>query len=94
MCLEFREERFSLLVADGGVDNHIVAFFPVYGGSNAVLVAGLKRVDDADDLVLGEVRPSRLNLKETHKVAACDGGVRNGEPDNLFWIDHENGADL
>jgi hypothetical protein len=30
----------------------------------------------------------------THKVAARDGGVRNGEPDNLLRVDNEDGTDL
>lgn len=37
-----REEGLGLLVVDGGVDDDIVTILPVNGGSDAVLVTGLK----------------------------------------------------
>lgn len=37
-----REEGLGLLVADGGVDNDIVALLPVHWGGDAVLVTELK----------------------------------------------------
>ena len=37
-----REERRSLLVGDGGVDDDIVTLLPVDGGGDAVLVTKLK----------------------------------------------------
>lgn len=37
-----REEGFGLLIGNGGVDDDIVALFPVDRGSDAVLVTELK----------------------------------------------------
>ena len=39
----FREEGLGFLIANGGVDDDIVALLPVDGGGDAVLVTDLKR---------------------------------------------------
>jgi hypothetical protein len=45
-----REELLSLIVLDAGVDDNIISWDPVDGCGDAVLVAGLKGVDDAENL--------------------------------------------
>ena len=52
MHLVLGEDLLRLLLRDADVDDHIVALLPVHGRRDAVLVARLERVDDADDLVL------------------------------------------
>ena len=56
----------------------VVSWDPVDGGGDAVLVAGLEGVDDAEDL---------------GGVAAGRGRVREDEADRLLGVDDENGAD-
>lgn len=72
------EQLGGLLALDGGVDNDVVAGDPVDGGGDAVLVARLERVDDAQDL---------------GAVAARRGRVREDGADRLLGVDDEDGAD-
>lgn len=60
------------------MDDDVVAGDPVDGGGDAVLVAGLERVDDAEDL---------------GGVAAGGGRVREDGADLLGGVDDEDGAD-
>lgn len=57
--------------------NHIVTRDPVNGSCNLVLVAGLERVDDAQNL---------------GRVAAGGGWVGEDGANGLLGIDDENGA--
>lgn len=75
---EVGEELLGLVVADGGVDDDIVAWDPVDGGGDPVLVASLQGVDDTQDL-LG--------------VATGRGGVGQDGADGLLGVDDEDGAD-
>jgi hypothetical protein len=75
---ELGEELLGLLVLDGGVDDDVVAGDPVDGGGDLVLVAGLERVDDAQDL---------------GRVAAGGGRVGEDGADGLLGVDDEDGAD-
>lgn len=75
---ELGEEVLGLVVADGGVDNDIVTGDPVDGGGDLVLVTGLERVDDAEDL---------------SGVAAGGGGVGEDGSDGLLGVDEEDGSD-
>jgi hypothetical protein len=75
---EVGEELLGLLVGDGGSDNDIVTGDPVDGGGDAVLVAGLEGVDDAEDL---------------GGVAAGGGRVGEDGADLLVGVDEEDGAD-
>lgn len=75
---ELGEESLGLLVLDRGVDNDIITGDPVDGGGDAVLVAGLERVDDAEDLV---------------GVAAGGGGVGENGADGLLGVDEVDGSD-
>jgi hypothetical protein len=60
------------------VDNDIVTGNPVDGGGDAVLVASLKAVEDAEDL---------------GTVTACAGGIRQDKTNGLLGVDDEDGAD-
>lgn len=51
----FGEQSLGLLGPNTGMDNNVLALLPVYWRSDAVLVAELDRVDDANDLVLSSV---------------------------------------
>lgn len=75
---EAREELLGLLVLDGWSDNDIVTRDPVDGGGDAVLVASLEGVDNAEDL---------------GGVAASRGRVREDGADGLLGVDEEDGAD-
>jgi len=75
---EVGEQSLGLFVLDGRVDNDIVSGNPVDRGGDAVLVAGLEGVQDAEDL--GGVAPS-------------GGGVRQDEADGLLGVDDEDRAD-
>jgi hypothetical protein len=75
---ELGEEGFGLLVLDGGVDDDVLTRDPVDGCGDAVLVAGLQGVDDAQDL---------------SGVAAGGGWVGEDGADGLLGIDDEDGAD-
>lgn len=75
---ELGEQLLGLLVVDAGVDDDVVAGDPVDGGGDAVLVARLEGVDDAEDL---------------GGVAAGGGGVRKDGADLLGGVDDEDGAD-
>lgn len=76
--LEVWEQLLGLLVVDARVHNDVVAGHPVDGRRDAVLVARLERVDDAEHL---------------GRVAARRGGVREDETDRLLGVDDEDGAD-
>ena len=60
------------------MNDDVVAGDPVDGGGDAVLVAGLERVDDPEDL---------------GGVAAGGGGVRKDGADLLGGVDDEDRAD-
>jgi hypothetical protein len=75
---ELGEEGLGLLVLDGGVDDDVLTRDPVDGCGDAVLVAGLQGVDDAQDL---------------SGVAAGGGWVGEDGADGLLGIDDEDGAD-
>ncbi len=60
------------------MDNHIITRDPVDGCSDAVLIAGLERVDDAEDL---------------SRVATSGSGVRQDQSDCLLRIDDVDGPD-
>jgi hypothetical protein len=73
-----REQRLGLLGVDAGVHDHIITGDPVDGGGDAVLVAGLERVDNPQNL---------------GGVAAGGGGVGEDGADRLLGVDDEDGAD-
>jgi hypothetical protein len=73
-----REQGLGLVVLDAGVDNHIVARDPVDWSGNTVLVAGLKRVNNTEDL---------------GGVTAGGSRVGEDETDSLLWVDDEDRAD-
>jgi hypothetical protein len=75
---EAGEQLLSLLVADGRSDNDVVARNPVDGRGDAVLVASLERVDDAEHL---------------GGVAASGGRVGEDGADLLVGVDDEDAAD-
>jgi hypothetical protein len=75
---EVGEELLGLLVLDDGGDDDVVTGLPVDRGGDAVLVAGLEGVDDAQDLV---------------GVAAGGGRVGQDGADLLVGVDEEDGAD-
>lgn len=75
---ELGEEGLGLLVLDRGVDNDVLTGDPVNGGGDAVLVAGLEGVDDAEDL---------------GGVAAGGGGVGEDGADGLLGVDEVDGSD-
>lgn len=75
---ELGEEGLGLLVLDGGVDNDVLTGDPVDGGGDAVLVAGLEGVDDAEDL---------------GGVAAGGGGVGEDGADGLLGVNEVDGSD-
>ena len=60
------------------MDNNIITWHPVDGSSDAVLVAGLQGVDDAEHL---------------GGVAAGGRRVGHDEADGLLGVDDEDGAD-
>lgn len=62
----------------------LASYFPVGRGGDAVLVAKLESVDDAEDLILAV---SSVLCWETHKVASDAGGVGKGETDDLLGVD-------
>ena len=47
---ELREQSLSLLVLDTWVDNDFITWDPIDGSGDAMLVAGLQRVDNTKDL--------------------------------------------
>lgn len=59
------------------MDNDVVTGHPVYRCGDAVLVTGLERVDNTEDL---------------GGVAAGRGGVGEDETDGLLGVDDEDGA--
>jgi len=75
---EFGEEGLGLFVLDAGVHDDVVSGDPVDGCGDAVLVAGLERVDDSEDL---------------GRVTSCGCWVGEDEADSLFWVNDEDGAD-
>lgn len=75
---EVGEQLLRLLVLDGGVDDHVVTGDPVDRGCDLVLVAGLQRVDDTEDL---------------DAVATSRGRVGQDSADGLLGVDNEDGAD-
>ena len=75
---EVGEELLGLLVLDRRVDNDVVARDPVDWGGDLVLVAGLQRVNDAQDL---------------GAVTAGGGRVRQDSADGLLGVDDKDGAD-
>lgn len=75
---EVREECLSLVVLDRGVDNDIVTRYPVDGGGDPVLVAGLQAVKDTKDL---------------SSVATSRGRVRQDQTDGLLGVNDEDRAD-
>ena len=72
------EQFLGLGFLDRVGDNDVLAGDPVDGGGNLVLVAGLQRVDDAQDL---------------GGVAAGAGGVREDGADLLLGVDEEDRPD-
>jgi hypothetical protein len=76
--LEVGEELFGKVVVDRGVDNDIVSGHPIDGSCDAVLVARLQRIDNAQHL---------------GGVAARRRGVGEDEADGLLGVDNEDGAD-
>lgn len=75
---EVGEELFGLVVLDAGGDDDVVAGDPVDRGGDLVLVAGLERVEDTEDL---------------GGVAASRGRVGEDETDLLVRVDDEDRAD-
>jgi hypothetical protein len=75
---EVGEQLLGLLILDRGVDNDVVTRNPVDWSGDLVLVAGLQRVDDAQDL---------------GAVAAGGGWVGQDGADGLLGVDEEDGAD-
>jgi hypothetical protein len=75
---ELREEGLGLVVLDAGVDNHIITRDPVDWGGDAVLVTGLKGVDDTENL---------------GGVTASGSRVREDEADGLLGVDNEDRSD-
>ena len=75
---EVGEELLGLLVLDAGGDDDVVTRDPVDRGGDLVLVAGLERVEDAQDL---------------GRVAARRRRVRQDQADLLVGVDDEDGAD-
>ncbi|KAK1245858.1 hypothetical protein MKX07_004927 [Trichoderma sp. CBMAI-0711] len=75
---EVGEELLGLLVLDDGGDDDVVTGLPVDRGGDAILVAGLEGVDDAQDLV---------------GVAAGGGRVGQDGADLLVGVDEEDRAD-
>ena len=73
-----REELLGLLGLDAGVHDDIVTGNPVDGSGDAVLVAGLKGVDNTENL---------------GGVAAGGGWVGEDGSDGLLGVDDEDGAD-
>ena len=75
---EVGEELLGLVVLDAGGDDDVVAGDPVDRGGDLVLVAGLERVEDTEDL---------------GGVAASRGRVGEDETDLLVRVDDEDRAD-
>jgi hypothetical protein len=75
---ELGEQSLGLLVLDAGVDDNIIARNPVDWSGDTVLVAGLKGVDNTEDL--GSITASR-------------GRVREDEADGLLWVNDKDRAD-
>jgi hypothetical protein len=75
---EVGEQLLGLLVLDRGVDNDVVARNPVDWSGDLVLITGLQRIDDAQDL---------------GAVAAGRGRVGQDGADGLLGVDKEDGAD-
>jgi hypothetical protein len=75
---ELGEELSSLVVLDAGVDDDVVTRKPVNGGGDSVLVTGLKRVDDSENL---------------GRVSAGGGRVGEDGSDDLLRINDEDGSD-
>ena len=75
---ELREQGLGLLVLDARVDNNIITRDPVDRGGNSVLVAGLKGVDDTENL---------------GGVAASRSRVRHDQSNGLLRVDDEDRAD-
>lgn len=76
--LEVGEQLAGLVVLDDGGDDDVLTGLPVNGGGDAVLVAGLEGLDDAEDL---------------GGVAAGGGRVGEDGADLLLGVDEEDGAD-
>lgn len=72
------EDFLGLVRLDGWVNNHVVTWDPVDRGCDLVLVAGLERVEDAEDL---------------GRVATGRGRVGQDRADGLLGVDEEDGAD-
>jgi hypothetical protein len=75
---ELREQLLGLLVLDTGVYNDVITWDPVDRCGDAVLVAGLQAVEDAENL---------------GGVAAGRSGVGEDEANSLLGVDDEDGAD-
>lgn len=75
--LHLGEQLLGLWALDAGVHNHIVTWNPVDWGGDAVLVASLKRVNNAENL---------------GGVAAGRCWVREDETNGLLGVDHEDCA--
>lgn len=66
---ELWEECLGLLVGDGWMDDDIISRDPVDRGGDAVLVAGLEGVNDAEDL--GGVAASGGWVREDGAAGVC-----------------------
>lgn len=76
--LQLRPDLLRLLGLDARVDNDVVAGHPVDWGGDLVLVTGLERVDDPEDL---------------GSVTAGRGRVGEDGADDLLGVDDEDGSD-
>jgi len=75
---ELWEENLGLLVGNWRGDDDVVSWDPVDWGGDTVLIGGLERVDDTEDL---------------GGVAASGGWVGEDETDSLLWVNDEDGTD-
>lgn len=72
---ELGEELLGLLVRDGGSDNDVIARHPVNGGGHTVLVTGLERVNNTQNL---------------SSVAASGGRVGQDQTNGLLGVNDEH----
>ncbi|KAH3660715.1 hypothetical protein OGATHE_005047 [Ogataea polymorpha] len=75
---EFREQGLGLFVGDAWVDNDIVTWNPVNRSGDSVLVTGLQRVDDSQNL---------------SSVSTSRSWVGQDQSDGLLWVDNEDRSD-
>lgn len=76
--LEVREQLLCLLVLDAWVHNHIITGNPVDWCGDLVLVSGLQRIHNSQDL---------------SSVAAGRGGVLEDSTDGFLRVDDKNRSD-